>query len=316
METQEQQQKIIQNSASEPSADPPTRVCRPTFSREMEHALATKRPDEMTEEELAAKRRFDEWQRQEEEDRERRKRESEEAAREYSRNYRRLIEQSDREASEHSLEWFARQVEQSCKAEPPVKLGLTAEDAERYLQVAYSGEVKKRGGTVKADRYTREVTHSVAKWLVTLPKPGLMLRGYIGVGKTTMMLAVKRMLHLLTDEVMKVADAREIAALAKDAPREFTALKGCKLLGIDDLGTEAVIVKSYGNELSPLAELLASRYSERKFTVITTNLSLKEVSDDVYEDELKAIYGDRILDRLKEMCNTIFYDGEQQSYRV
>lgn len=270
----------------------------------------------MTEEELEAKRRFDEWQRQEEEDRERRKRESEEAAREYSRNYRRLIEQSDREASEHSLEWFARQVEQSCKAEPPVKLGLSAEDAERYLQVAYSGEVRKRGGTVKADRYTREVIHSVAKWLVTLPKPGLMLRGYIGVGKTTMMLAVKRMLHLLTDEVMKVADAREIAALAKDSPREFTALKGCKLLGIDDLGTEAVIVKSYGNELSPLAELLASRYSERKFTVITTNLSLKEVSDDVFEDELKAIYGDRILDRLREMCNTIFYDGEQQSYRV
>ena len=37
---------------------------------------------------------------------------------------------------------------------------------------------------------------------------------------------------------------------------------------------------------------------------------------EICEDELKAIYGDRILDRLHEMCNTIFYDGEQQSYRM
>ena len=110
--------------------------------------------------------------------------------------------------------------------------------------------------------------------------------------------------------------APEIAALAKDSPKEFVAMKRCKLLGIDDLGTEAVIVKSYGNELSPLAELLATRYSSRLFTVITTNLSVREVGGDVWEDELKAIYGDRILDRLREMCNTIFYDGEQQSYRV
>ena len=282
----------------------------------MEHALATKRPEEMTEEELEAKRKFDEWYRQDQEERERQRKEDEEKARTYRENYWKRVFESDRQASEHSLEWFTEQVEQSCQPEVSIRLGLTAEDAERYLQVAYSGEVRKRGGTLKADRYTREVIHSVAKWLVTLPKPGLMLRGYIGVGKTTMMLAVKRMLHLLTNEVMAVADAREIAALAKDSPKEFTAMKRCRLLGIDDLGTEAVIVKSYGNELSPLAELLATRYSSRLFTVITTNLSVKEVGGGVWEDELKAIYGDRILDRLREMCNTIFYDGEQQSYRV
>ena len=270
----------------------------------------------MTEEELAAKRLFDEWYRQDQEERERKRKEDEEKARTYRENYWRRVFESDRQASEHSLEWFTEQVEQSCQPEVSIRLGLTAEDAERYLQVAYSGEVRKRGGTLKADRYTREVIHSVAKWLVILPKPGLMLRGYIGVGKTTMMLAVKRMLHLLTGEVMSVADAREIAALAKDSPKEFVAMKRCRLLGIDDLGTEAVIVKSYGNELSPLAELLATRYSSRLFTVITTNLSVKEVGGGVWEDELKAIYGDRILDRLREMCNTIFYDGEQQSYRV
>lgn len=282
----------------------------------MEHALATKRPEEMTEEELAAKRLFDEWYRQDQEEMERQRKENEEKAKAYSANYWKKVFESDRKATEHSLDWFAEQVNQSCRPEPPFRLGLSVEDTKKYLQVAYCGEVQRRGGTVKADRYTREVIHSVSKWLATLPKPGLMLRGYIGVGKTTMMLAVKRMLHLLTGEVMSVADAREIAALAKDSPKEFVAMKRCRLLGIDDLGTEAVIVKSYGNELSPLAELLATRYSSRLFTVITTNLSVKEVGGGVWEDELKAIYGDRILDRLREMCNTIFYDGEQQSYRV
>lgn len=282
----------------------------------MEHALATKKPEEMSEEELEAKRQFDEWYRQDQEDRERKRAEDEEKAKAFRENYWRQVNESDRQASERSLAWFTGKVNQSCRAEPPVSIGLTADAAERYLQVAYGGEVQRRGGTVKADGYTRAVIHSVAKWLATMPKPGLMLRGYIGVGKTTMMLAVKRMLYLLTDEDMKVCDAREIATLAKDSPKEFVELKRRKLLGIDDLGTEAVIVRSYGNEMSPLAELIASRYSSRQFTVITTNLSLKEVGDGVCEDELKAIYGDRILDRLHEMCNTIFYDGEQQSYRM
>ena len=93
-------------------------------------------------------------------------------------------------------------------------------------------------------------------------------------------------------------------------------MKRCKLLGIDDLGTEAIIVKSYGNEFSPLAELIAARYSSRLFTVITTNLSVVADSQGMEVDELQKTYGDRIFDRLREMCNTIRYDGEQPSYRV
>ena len=147
-------------------------------------------------------------------------------------------------------------------------------------------------------------------------KSVLLLVGVNGVGKTTMMLAVKRMLYLLTNEVMTVADAREIAALGKNSPTEFNGLKRCKLLGIDDLGTEAIIVKSYGNEFSPLAELIAARYSSRLFTVITTNLSVVADSQGMEVDELQKTYGDRIFDRLREMCNTIRYDGEQPSYRV
>ena len=282
----------------------------------MEHAIATKKPEEMTEEELEAKRKFGEWYRQDQEERERQRKKSEEEAKAYREKYWKMVSQNEKQASERSLEWFAGQVSMSCKAEPPVRLDMTAEVAEQYLRVAYVGEVQRRGCTMKDDGYTRAVLRSVGRWLVTLPKPGLMLRGYIGVGKTTMMLAVKRMLYLLTNEVMTVADAREIAALGKNSPAEFNGLKRCKLLGIDDLGTEAIIVTSYGNEFSPLAELIAARYSSRLFTVITTNLSVVADSQGMEVDELQKTYGDRIFDRLREMCNTIRYDGEQPSYRV
>ena len=58
--------------------------------------------------------------------------------------------------------------------------------------------------------------------------------------------------------------------------------------------------------MSPLAELLSARYDTRRCTIISTNL---------LKDEIKTMYGDRIFDRMGEMYNYLFYDGEQQSYR-
>ena len=300
---------------SELSPSQPTKVCRPTFSRELEHAIATKKWEEMNDEERAAKEQYDEWYRQDQEERERMKRESEEAARLYREQYGKMVAEAEKRATDRSFDWYVSKVNEGIgRNGNPLGLELTPEAAEEYLQIAYNGEVVRRGGIPQADGYTRAAVRSVAKWMATVPKPGLMLRGYIGVGKTTMMNAVKRMLYILTGVRMEVASAREIASLGKNDPAEYRRLANCRLLGIDDLGTEPLTVKSYGNEMSPLAELLSARYDSRLCTIITTNLSVKEEGGEEV-DELRSVYGDRIYDRVKEMYNFLVYDGEQPSYR-
>ena len=70
----------------------------------MEHAIATKKPEEMTEEELEAKRKFDEWYRQDQEERERQRKKSEEEAKAYREKYWKMVSQNEKQASERSLE--------------------------------------------------------------------------------------------------------------------------------------------------------------------------------------------------------------------
>lgn len=69
---------------------------------------------------------------------------------------------------------------------------------------------------------------------------------------------------------------------------------------LDDMGTEPITVKDYGNEVLPVTELLLKRYEDRRPTIITTNLS---------ETAIAKTYGPRILDRLNEICNKISYGG-------
>lgn len=77
------------------------------------------------------------------------------------------------------------------------------------------------------------------------------------------------------------------------------------MLAIDDLGTEPVEVLEYGNRLNPVIDLLYKRYDEQLFTIITTNLTPKEI---------RERYGERIADRLNEMAFRIVFDNE--TYRT
>ena len=212
------------------------------------------------------------------------------------------------------MEWFISQAMRKQAARPQPRITNHADKAPQYLAQAYRMEVEKWGGTLQLDEYTKRAITDVSRWAVEHRKPGLMLRGYVGIGKTTMMLALAKLFDVIEHRQLKVIDARRIATLAKDNKSEFEQLTKTPMLGIDDLGTEPLTVKSYGNELSPVVELLTERYNHRLFTVITTNLAIKAV-DGVEVDEIQQIYGDRIFDRFKEMFNTITYDAHQKSYR-
>ena len=198
---------------------------------------------------------------------------------------------------------------------PPLRITENVGMVPQYVEKAYMMEVLKRGCKYEADSNTTKIIATVSRWLTTHTKPGLMLRGYIGVGKTTMLYAIRDIISVLLNQQLQIVDARQIAALGRDGAERLKQLTETPLLGIDDLGTEPAVVKSYGNELSPVGELLTQRYNHRRFTIITTNLTTKTGSDNAVVDELQEVYGDRLFDRFKEMFNELNYDPNQKSYR-
>lgn len=294
-------------------------------------AIATKKPEDMNEEELSAYKEWKAWydqnkerlDREEKERKEKREQirlqieEERKRASEQAAEYRRKVREQEKWERENAgtLDWFIAKVRYTRKPYEAIRIDKTPEDTEKFLLAAYEAEVVRRGASMQLDINTGAVITAVSRWLTSHVKPGLMLRGYIGVGKTTMMYAISSLFRFLSEREMVIVDARKIAELGKTGSPDFDKLAKCSMLGIDDLGTEPLVVKNYGNDISPIVELLSERYNYRRFTVITTNLTKKTV-DGTEVDELLEIYGDRTYDRIRELFNSITYDGMQKSYRI
>lgn len=213
-----------------------------------------------------------------------------------------------------SLDWFMSQMKIRAAAQQSYRITEHADSVPQYVEAAYRMEVAKRGMQFIEDGFTANAIRTISRWLVNHTKPGLMLRGYIGVGKTTMMYAIADVLQIVAGKSMKIFDARRIASVGKGSDKELYSLADIELMGIDDLGTEPLVVKSFGNEVTPVGELLTERYNKQRFTIITTNLAIVE-KNGVKTDELLEVYGDRLFDRFKEMFNMVNYDSSQKSYR-
>ena len=93
----------------------------------------------------------------------------------------------------------------------------------------------------------------------------------------------------------------DIAKLVAINPQEFDAIRRTALLAIDDMGKEPAEVLDYGNAYNPVIELMEYRYNEQLFTIISTNLTPKQVREK---------YGNRIADRFNEMMNVIAFTHE------
>lgn len=191
---------------------------------------------------------------------------------------------------------------------PIFRLPMSREQAIVVLRNAYMVEVTHRGRAFIYDDATRMNIEALADALTTEnPKQGIMLAGNVGNGKTTLIQALKATIKIAkmqgwfennAQTGLRITDARDIAKLVAIDPKEFDTIRRTALLAIDDMGKEPAEVLDYGNAYNPVIELMEYRYNEQLFTIISTNLTPKQVREK---------YGNRIADRFNEMMNVIAF---------
>ena len=142
--------------------------------------------------------------------------------------------------------------------------------------MCYQSEVERRNMKYVSDEATLEKIGKAAKFLCGNGKFGLLLYGTVGSGKTTLAKAICNIIGILYNSdlsserkgVYRIS-ALNLAKSIADDPTYFNKLKNQELLFIDDVGTEPASVKSWGNEFSPVTELIYARYDRQLFTIAT-----------------------------------------------
>lgn len=196
------------------------------------------------------------------------------------------------------------------------KFPMSTEDAALYIEAALQTEVEKRGRAyIGSDELQGHIFRIAELFTKPTSKFGILLCGGVGNGKSSMMMALQRLLlHLEiplngTTSVgyygMRVESAKFIYNQVVVDPKEFTHIQETNMLGIDDLGEEEPTLMSYGNRITPVIDLLSYRYCRMLFTMVTTNLTPVQI---------RSVYGDRIADRFNEMMLIIPYVNP--SYRT
>lgn len=149
-------------------------------------------------------------------------------------------------------------------------------------------------------------------------KKGVLLIGSVGVGKTALMKIMQR-LFKDTESRFKWVQANEFKYLVEEyTNNEIMSMygRGCDVdLYIDDIGIAGSDYKKYGNSINIISEIIYERYDLYLEKGIRTHLSSNlptKIDKFKYPniDTLSDLYGDRIVDRLKEMCETLVIKGE------
>lgn len=143
---------------------------------------------------------------------------------------------------------------------------------------------------------------------------GVFVLGDLGIGKSAMM----RVFHRLfkdTDRCFKWVAGMDLKDMAEELTTgQIKNYYGYDLkcdLYIDDIGF-TVDVKRYGNTVNIITEIIMNRYdlfiSSGFRTHISSNVAL--TSADPAVASISKIYGNRVLDRLKEMNELVAWNSE------
>lgn len=193
---------------------------------------------------------------------------------------------------------------------------VSCDNVENALTQCYKVQVAKSKGLDTIDgivlpQQQVNIIKDVSEWLENKDgkeRPWLLLLGYVGNGKTTLLMAIRMLIDALYGDNGQFAEELVIVK-AKQVYEESLGLSAglitpeakSRLLAIDDLGVEPAGAKVYGNPVTPIAYIIYERYDARRFTILSSNLT---------PDELEEKYGERVYDRMREMCRTISFSGE------
>lgn len=134
---------------------------------------------------------------------------------------------------------------------------------------------------------------------------GIILVGKIGCGKTLILQALGQVYNTLlrTMYLRKPMFSFYRSVNLQRAIQDSTIREhSFKPLIIDELGREPKQIMDYGNEKSPIIELLCERYDNGAWTLATSNFTLDTLSSDAY-------YGKMTGDRLRAMFNVLEVKG-------
>lgn len=145
---------------------------------------------------------------------------------------------------------------------------------------------------------------------------GVFITGSIGIGKSAMMKVMQR-LFKDTQRRFKWVSGYELRDLSEELTIiEIKELYGANLkcdLYIDDIGF-SIDVKRYGNTVNIISEIIMERYELYVGSGYKTHLSSNVVAAIKNNEKnlptIEKIYGLRVLDRIKEMCDLIIWNGE------
>ena len=169
------------------------------------------------------------------------------------------------------------------------------------MYYCYKAEVEKRGLVMKNDEHILGAIKDASSWLIEGKKPGLLLYGGIGNGKTTLANAICMYINQLRDYSEPGVYRTTAIIVSRKSMRDETSkyleeLKTKEMFCLDDLGVEAPTVKCYGNDIYRLTEWFYARYDYPLLTLVTRNRNMEQLSER---------YGSRIADRMEEYFNKI-----------
>ncbi len=134
----------------------------------------------------------------------------------------------------------------------------------------------------------------VADWLTDNGGRGLLLIGGCGLGKT---MIATRIIPLL---LLRYCRKNATVCTARELAQDPDPIMARHIIVVDDVGTESMS-NIYGNKRVPFAELCDAAERRGKLLIVTSNLTA---------DEIKARYGERVIDRLRAITKPIVFSGK------
>lgn len=190
----------------------------------------------------------------------------------------------------NSFDQVLREMQRHRMKIPQTRIQIKLKQPQRVLSEVMSRFLNLEGRPMK---WLNEY-NEVVEWLSDNKGKGLFLYGNCGRGKS---LLVRYVLPaILLKECQKVVSVYDVREMNADPDGVMVRA----LIALDDIGTEEV-VNHYGNRRLAFAEIVDAVEKQNKLLLVSTNLN---------EGELRAMYGDRTLDRIKAVTRRVLFRGE------